>query len=70
MFECWEMKTWRIFDTFMAASEGLPPMSFLTELKQGIRSRHWLVVRDRYPESTAATKRIVTVYSVKAPSGL
>ena len=32
MFECWDMNTWRMFETLMAASEGLPPISFLTNL--------------------------------------
>ena len=43
MFECWDMNTWRMFETLMAASEGLPPISFLTNLVSLGEKEKWIM---------------------------
>lgn len=43
------MNTWRIFDTFVDASEGSPVTSFLMDLTMHVRDRKMVIVLKQIP---------------------
>jgi len=61
------MTTWRMFDTLIAASEGLPPISFLTILKKPIIREWGLVFAGDAPGFHLSTKRMVHSIFMMAP---